>query len=227
MNTESTDPLAQAFGWIKRHMALVIVAVLVIAVGGAALIFFSWRNSINNEAYGQQRDVFKVYNQYQTALSTCLDQSRIAAQISTEEYDRFKDTVTPIIGARYDGEALTGDAAVSVLVESYPEVDRSLWKQFMSTALGCRANTGDVNDDLQRVAGDFDTWVHQGGVFEKMVRNNWPNDELKVTGLNGVLTGQDALDFIVTPLTTGEALNALKTHTMPDQDLFPSDESSE
>lgn len=206
----------------KYILPAVGIAVLVI-IAVSVFAFFSWKNAIDNNGYKRQRAVETQYNHYQTSLSTCLDKSRVGAGIASEEYDRIKDTLTAVVSARYKGGSpLDGDggALVSALAEAYPTIDNSLWKQLMTTVLGCRNEVAGVNNELQSLAGRFDTWSNTGGIFAKHYREKYPTDELKVAGLNGQLTGQAALDFIVTPLTTSEAGDALKNHTMPEQDLF-------
>lgn len=207
----------------KKYIPLVAgIAVLVVIVIGV-ISFLSWANSIDNDGYERQRDVVTQYNTYQTSLSNCLDKSKVGASIAGEEYDRLKDTLTAVVGVRYkDGSPLDGDggALVSALREAYPTIDNSLWKQVMDTAMGCRDEVAGVNNELQSLAGRFDKWRNTGGIFTKHYRSKYPTDELKVASLNGQLTGQAALDFIVNPLTTDEAADALKTHTMPEQDLF-------
>lgn len=215
--------------WITKNLKLVIVAVVVLVVGIIAFGIASWINSVNNTAFSKQRDVIAKYNIFQNELSTCLDNTRLAAGIAQEEYSQVSDMLESIVGARYGGDeadALSGDAFVSVLVEQYPEIDRSLWKQFMTKALGCRDQTKGVNGDLQALAGRFDTWTSTGSLLSKPIRNNYPDDRLKVQGPDGVLTGRDALDFIVTPITTADARDALVNKEMPDQsdDLFGGDE---
>jgi hypothetical protein len=219
-----TEPQANFVGWVKSHLSIVIGAAIAVVLLIIFLVFMSWKNGIHNEGFEKQRDVVTLYNNYQTALSTCLDQTNISSQVAAENLEQVKNALTAIVGARYSDEkgALSSDGPiVSALVEQYPEIDSSLWQQLMTTAVGCRAQVAGANGQLQHVAAKFDTWTHQGSWYAKAFRNNWPNDELKVVTLNGGVTGREALDFIVTPLTTGEAKNALLAHEMPNQDLFP------
>ena len=214
--------------WMKGHLKLVIglgalVGMLLAIVGIASSI-----NSIDNEGFEKQRDVLQQYNIYQTELSTCLDNTNIASQIAVEEYQQVKDVFTAIVGARYgdEGALSEGGAFVSALQEQYPEIDRSLWKQLMTTAVGCRNQVAGVNNELQSVASRFDKWCNTGGLWAKMFRSRYPTDELKVMSFSGPVTGQAALDFLTTPITTSEATNAIRTHEMPTQDLFPGGDPS-
>lgn len=217
--------------WLLDNKALVgvIAAVLVVAI--VLVGYLSWKNSINNEGFRRQREVVQQYNTYQTSLSTCLDNTRISSQVASQEFDQLKNVLTAAVSARYvdahgqpttASSALGGGQMISVLQEQYPNIDVSLWKQLMSEATGCRSQVAGVNDKLQFVAASFDTWTHQGSIFSKPVRQNWPNDELKVMSLQGPITGRAALDFLTLPITTGEATQAVQTHTMPSQQLFPS-----
>lgn len=213
--------LPQPLQWAREHLKLVITVAIAVALLIVVYAVISWTNGINNDGFGRQRDVVTLYNQYQTELSTCLDNTKIGARIAEEEYRQVENVLTAVVGARYrDAGALSGDSLVSALAEQYPQIDRSLWRQLMTVAIGCRQEVAGVNGQLQHVAGSFDRWASQGGVFEKLVRKNWPDDRLKVVGLNGTLTGRDALQFIITPITTAEAQRAVQTHEMPSQDLF-------
>lgn len=209
--------------WFSRNKGISIAAGVAAVIAIVVFSFASWVNSIHNEGWTKQRAVLQQYNTYQTSLSTCLDNSQVGAQIASQEYKQVKDVLTSIVSARYsDAGALNGSsgAFVSALQEQYPDIDRTLWKQLMTTAIGCRNQVADTNNELQSVAGRFDTWAHTGGIFERQFRSKFPNSDLVVIGLNGPMTGAAALTFLVTPITTGEATNAIRTHVMPEQDLF-------
>lgn len=223
MSTSEPDFVSAATSWVKNHVGIVVTALAVLLAIISVLVFLSWKNSIYNEGFGKQRAVLTQYNMYQTSLSTCLDQTNIGAQVASEEYEQVKNVLTTVVGARYgdEGALSEGGAFVSALAEQYPEIDRSLWKQLMTTALGCRSQVAGVNNELQALAGRFETWSRQGAWYAKPLRNNWPNGDLRVAGLTGPLSGQDALLFIITPITTGQATQAILTHEMPEQDLFP------
>lgn len=221
--------------WARKNVGLIagLVAIIVIAV--VVVGYLSWRKGINNDAFDRQRQVVSAYNNYQTELSNCLDKTGISAQVATTEYAQLKNTMTAIIAARYQtpdgqttraGGALGGGQLISALQEQYPQIDNSLWKELQTTAVGCRNQVAGSNKQLQFVAGNFDTWTNQGSIFSSPIRNNWPDERLKAFGLQGPLTGRDALDFIVQPITTGEATQAIRTHEMPSQQLFPSSSPS-
>lgn len=212
--------LNSALEWAEKHIVIIAVAVVSLVV---ILGTLSWVNGIDNEGYTKQRAVLQQYNVYQTELSTCLDNTSVASQIATEEYEQVKNVLTSIISARYgdEGALSEGGAFVSALQEQYPEIDRSLWKQLMTVAIGCRNQVAGVNNELQSVAARFETWTNTGGLFAKRFHNRYPTDELKVVGLTGPLSGQAALDFLTVPLTTAAATEAIRNHEMPSTDLFP------
>jgi hypothetical protein len=226
MNLTLTD----ASDWIKSHRRLLIAVVAIVVMLSIFWRIASWINDIDNKGFNRQRDVVKEYNIYQTQLSTCLDNTNISSQIAQAEYEQVKNALTAIVAARYkdaNGQptradsVLGGGALISALQEQYPEIDRSLWKQFMNTAIGCRNQVAGEMGKLQYVAGNFDTWANTGGLIEKRFRGRYPTDELKVIGLNGPLTGRPALEFLTQPVLTSDATNAVRTHEMPSQDLFP------
>lgn len=209
--------------WFRNHRGISIAVGVTAIVALLGFAFASWINAIHNDGWTRQRAVTQQYNVYQTSLSTCLDNSQVGAQIATEEYSQVKDLLTSVVSARYSDEGAlngTSGAFVSALQEQYPAIDRTLWKQLMTTAIGCRNQVADTNNELQSVAQRFDTWAHTGGIFAKPFRSKFPNTDLVVIGLNGPLTGEQALAFLVTPITTGEAATAIRTQQMPNQDLF-------
>jgi hypothetical protein len=221
--------------WLTKHKREIIAASVVVAALFITWLTLTWAQNIHNEGFKRQRQVSQQYNNYQTSLSTCLNTTDLSTQMASAEYAQFKDVMTAIISARYqtpDGQPTTADgvlgdgALISALQENYPDVDRSLWKQALATAVGCRNQVAGEMAHLQQVSASFDTWANTGNPISKHYRNNWPNDQLKVQGLLGELTGQDALDFLTQPVLTTSATQAIRTHTMPDQPLFPSSSSS-
>lgn len=225
----ASDPLTSVLNWAKKHWkALVAGIVAVFLVVVIPLATFSWINGINNRGYEWQRNTLSMYQGVQQSLGTCLGNTVIGAQVAQEERESLKDTLTGVISRRYptDSQGKVDVQSAGVLItavqEQYPTIPNDLFKQLMTNAVGCRNEFSGEMKDLQAYAGRFEIWAHQGGIFEKKVRNNWPNDLLKVTGMRGeVLTGAEAIVFLTTPITTQEAADAVLTHRLPNQELFP------
>lgn len=212
--------------WGKWIGAVLIVA-LVMSVFGV----LNWQRSVRAQGETYQYNVGAKYQNVQTQLGTCLDNTVLSAQIAEQERQSLKETLTAVIQARYtnsngetlditstDGQAL----AIRVLQEAYPNVSPDLYKQLMTVAVGCRNQVAGVQQDLQIYAANFKSWTKSGSFLGGIIRESFPNGSLKVQGLNGELTGQAALDFITEPITTQAASDAMKNKQMPEQTLFPS-----
>ena len=211
---------------LKPWMIISAVLVGIVLVG---LIMASWINSVKNEGFTLQRAVITKYQGVETELSTCLDNSMVAAGVAQKERDTLKDVLIGTASARYqDGSGKAVDPAnsqiaINVIVEAYPQITDELFRQLMTISTGCRNQVKGAQQDLQAYGGRFDTWTQTGPWYEKWLRNDYPDDRLKVTGTNGSqVTARDALDFIVTPISTGEAKDAVTSKNMPNQQLFPS-----
>lgn len=224
----SNDELKQGSsvtGWLKGHIPLVGIIVGVLVVALIALGIAGWMNGIQNDGITRQNEVVSVYNDMKIELSTCLDNSMQAAGIAQQERSTLQDILIGTASARYkDG---TGPAnsqiAITAIQEAYPNVSDALFKQLMTIVVGCRNQVAGAQSKLQYIGNGFSTWTQTGGVFEKMVRAQFPDSRLKVIGIDGhAITGRDALEFITQPILTGDADQASKTHTMPAQTLFPS-----
>lgn len=211
--------------WVRHHIPLVSTLVGILVVGLIALGVAGWVNGIQNDGITRQNEVVAVYNEMKIELSTCLDNSMQAAGIAQQERSTLQDVLVGTASARYQNG--TGPAnsqiAITAIQEAYPNVSDALFKQLMTIVVGCRNQVAGAQDKLQYVGNGFSTWTQTGGVFEKMVRAQFPDSRLKVIGIDGrAITGRDALDFIIQPILTGDADQAGKTHTMPAQTLFPS-----
>lgn len=217
----------QAPVW-KRPITLIIAGVVVLAVV-VGLVFVGWVNGVKNEGISRQNDVITKYRGLETTLSTCLDNSMTAAGIAQQERNSLKDILIGTASARYqnaDGTVNTGipdntSIAFSAVHEAYPTVSDDLFRQLMTTAIGCRNQVSGVQQDLQALGNRFLTWTQTGSVFEKGIRSDFPDDRLAVIGPDGEkLYGADALEFIVTPISTQEAKDAMTSKVQPSQDLF-------
>lgn len=230
-NEELGKPPFDFVAWIKGHIPLVatVVAVVVLALG--TIGFLNWQRGVAQQGYEWQNSVMVKYQKVQTTLSTCLDNTLTSAQIAQQERQSLRDTLTAVVQARYvdaNGNAIdvntqAGQAVIiKVIQEAYPNVSPDLFKQLMTVAVGCRNEVAGAQEDLQAYAGRFQTWTKGGNIFDGVIREGFPNDELQVQGLDGVIKGKAALRFIAEPILTSEASTASKTHQMPTQTLFPS-----
>jgi hypothetical protein len=205
-----------------------IITAVVAAVMVFTLAFFNWQRAARAEGYDWQNGAKAKYQAVQTQLSTCLDNSLQAANIAQQERASLKDVLVGTISARYQdnkGQAVNpanSQLVISAVQEAYPQVSNELFKQLMTIATGCRNQVAGAQQDLQAYAARFKTWTKTGNIFVGAIREGFPNDEFAVQGLNGKLTGNEALEFVAEPIITGAADEAAKTKQMPNQQLFPS-----
>jgi|GEM_PF-2751272 len=217
--------------WLMSHIPLVASIIGVVVLSLIVLSFLNWQRGVSQQGYEWQNNTYVKYQQVQTTLSTCLDNTMISAQIAQQERQSLRDTLTAVVQARYvdaNGNAIdvntqAGQAVIiKVIQEQYPNVSPDLFKQLMTVAVGCRNEVSGAQQDLQAYAGRFQTWIRGGNIFDGAIRESFPNDDLQVQGLNGTLTGKEALRFIAEPILTSEATTASKTKQMPTQSMFPS-----
>lgn len=216
---------------LKKHrVAFGITAGVVVLTLVAWLIIASVRRSTDKQGYALQRDVLTAQHQMEISLSTCLDKTNIASQVTQQEYEAIKEILTSAVAARYvdsHGNGTRADAAlgggqfVSVLAERYPNIDTSGWTHLLNVAVGCRTDFAGTQDQLQTLAGNFEKWTHGGSIFTDSIRRQWPNKELKAYDAvhNQWLYAQDALDWYTQPILTSDAKQGIDTHTMPSQSI--------
>lgn len=220
--------------FVKKNRILVgVVAVLLIAVLVVWLIVASVQRSTDRQGYALQRDVLTAQHDMEISLSTCLDKTNVASQVTQQQYEAIKEILTSAVSARYvdaNGNGTRADAAlgggqfVSALSEQYPQIDTSTWTHLLNVAVGCRTDFAGAQDQLQTLAGNFEKWTHGGSIFTDSIRRQWPNNELKAYDSvhNTWLYGKDALDWYTQPILTSDTQHAVDTHTMPSQTLQPS-----
>lgn len=222
---------SQPQNWLQRNFKMVIGGAAVLVIIGIVIGFLGWQRAVREEGYTRQINTATLYKAVQTKLSACLDKTMTSVQIADRERTSLKDTLTAVVQARYvdangnpvDINTAGGQALmIKIVQEAYPTVSNDLFKQLMTIASGCRDEVTGAQLRLQAYAGDFQSWTKGGGPFEGMIREEFPNDELQVEGLNGTLTGKAALRFIAEPISTEEAGKAMRTKVMPQQTLFPS-----
>ncbi len=208
--------------WVKKHVPLVVAAAVVVVIG---LVTLLWTQSVANEGKKQQYDIVQLQTRVETSISTCLDTGRIQAQVAQQEFAALKDVLVNVTAARYeggDGALSQGGALISALQENYPQIDQSTWRKLSDVIVGCRQDIKDAQDQLQGNVNRFRNWTTGGVFLEPIIRNNFPNELLVTTDrtTGAKLTGKDALDYLSRVISVQDAKEAMKTGTLPDQDLF-------
>ena len=199
-----------------------LLAIIAIAIG------LSWANGIDNDGVGRQRQLLTVNNHMEIELSNCLDTTMVAAGIAEQERASVMQILVGTASARYGDGVQPGDSTVTLTAirEAYPGISDELYRQLMSVAIGCRNQTAGAQQKVQALGGEFDTWTQQGGVIEKALglRTKFPDERLVATGPGGTkLTGREALDHFITPITTKETKQAAEDREMPQQTFGPKD----
>ncbi len=224
VNENIDDPQPQ--NWLQSNFKLVAISAAVIVAIVSVFGFLNWQRSINAAGYEWQNNALAKYQGIQTTLSTCLDNTRMGAQVAERERQTIIDGMKAIVAARTANhqEAIPGDATVFVnaVAEAYPQISSDLYKQLLTVAVGCRNEVNGAQKDMQSYAARFKTWTKEGNVLEGNIREQFPNAELVVQGPNGPLTGKAALESMATPIITKEAGDATTNKTMPTENPFPS-----
>lgn len=203
---------------------ILFIGLPLIAIIGLVIAVMSWMNNIENDGFERQRSIIQVNNGVEIELSNCLDKSMVAAGIAQEERDSVREILIGTATARYEGDSQPGDSMITInaIRESYPEISDELYRQFMTAVLGCRNETADAQKKVQAFGSSFDTWTQTGSIFEKPFRSQYPDERLTVIGPDGSeLTGREALDHIITPISTDEAKQATRDRKLPQQSFGP------
>ena len=214
--------LAKKYWWV---IALAVVVVVVIVVIGVI-------NTIKgtfNEGERQEQTLTALYNESINSLSTCLDQGRVAAQVSQEEFEQLKGVLTEVVGVRYQegddvSEVLGGGSAFSAIVEAYPQIDQRSWQNLQTTVVGCRDEFQGSQDRIQANAANYEKWRVTDDAFNWWIKDQFPSDELTVTLPSGTpLYGRAAFEHITRVVTVAEANLAFESGMLGEQDLFGED----
>ncbi len=214
--------------WVQRNFKWVVAGVIALVVAFIGLGIANWNRAVNADGHERQNNLMALHQGIETKLGTCLDNTDLAIQIAERERATLKETLKAVVSARYvdangkpvDVGTPAGQAImINVIKEAYPNVSPDLFKQLMTVAVGCRNEVAGAQTRLQGYAADFLSWRKQGNIVEGSIREQYPNDELVVQGLNGELKGMAALRFMVEPISTAEAKETMKTKVMPRQQL--------
>lgn len=218
-NVQKFMELIKKYKWAAAIAVLLVLGLIVYGV-------MSWHNGIMNTGREKQRDLVTLNRGIETSLSNCLDSGATAAKVVLQQNTSLKDLYVKTAAARYENdsaanEAIRGGSMFSAIRESYPTIDQKTWNDLLTLVVACRKDVKDAQDRLQHDAGEFDKWRTTGGVIERTVRNNFPNDELTATDQKGnVLIGDAALKYLTKVISIADAKSAMDTGKMPEQDLF-------
>ena len=216
-----------------RKIALIGLPILLVII---LLGWWGWasnQNSVENDGKSRQRDLVTLQARVATALSTCLDNSKIASQIAITQTAEVRKTIVDAVSAQYaTKDGATSDKVTQVgirnsfvaMQQRYPQVDTKVWDHLITVATGCRNEVKGEQDHLQQNAGVFDKWRSTGDLIDRQFRREFPTNDLVATNpLTGeVYHGKQAMAFLTRLIITGEAKTAIGNGTMPDQTLFPS-----
>lgn len=210
-----------------KIIKFVVIPVAALLLFGLTIVLpaLSWHNNIENEGIGYQTKVSAQYDIVKESLSSCLDMTALGADIAEAERSSLRDILIGVVTARSAQSVDPGQSQTTFLAmqEAYPEISDELYRQLMTTAIGCRKQFSDDQHQMIKIATDFEEWMTTGGLFAKQVRGaKFPTDGLVAIGPNGqTLTGSEALAHMKTPIILGAAEEAAQTGTMPQQTIRP------
>ena len=220
--------------WIAKNKVLFGVLLGLVIVGLLVVIGVVGVNSytlgIRNEGERQEQDLTALSNEARISLSTCLDQGTIAAQVTKEEYKTIKEILVETTSARYvDASGKPTDASgvlgggklISALQENYPQVDQRDWQNLQTLVVGCRDEFQGSQDHIQAAAAAYNKWRVSDDILNQGIKSQFPSNQLVVVKPDGTkLHGQDAYDYITTPISTADANKAFESGVLDPQDLF-------
>ncbi len=228
---EPFDPI----DWLKKYWKPVaIVVVLVIAVVSVIGIL-NWRRGVRAEGYEWQNYSMAKYQKIDTTAGNCFNSTLVSAQIAEEERQSLMETLKETVkGWSFDengnqldmGTPASAGLAINALRAAYPNVSNELFDKLQTTAVKCRADIADAQLDLQAYTARFKTWTKSSDIITGSIREDFPNEELRIEGPNGDLTGMAALEFMATPISSDDVKQMLQDKALPDQQLFGDDEAT-
>lgn len=228
--------------WFNKNKKLVIIAGSIIAaIVVVLLVWLSIATAINNtrnEGEVLENKLTATYNKSVLSLGTCIDEGRVAAQVTEKEYATVKAILVETAAARYvtvDGErtnatdALGGGQFISALHEEYPEIDQRSWQNLQTLVVGCRERFKGTQEEIQFRAASFENWIELDDPIGGWIKDEFPSDDLKIQvyqDLNGngieddYLYGEDAFTRIMNPVTAEGAKIAFDSGVLEEQDVF-------
>lgn len=222
-----------ATGWFARNTKLVVIAAAVVAVIIAVLMIVQYNFTVRNEGEAMQEDVEALYKQSQNSLSACIDQGMVSAQVTQQERESLRDTLTEVASARYTDASgnptnasgvLGGGQLISMLQENYPQVSDRLFLSLQTTVVGCRKEFQGTQDRLAVFTRDYNNWRQTDNLLNFSIKQEFPSETLDVKNLTTgeTITGAPALAYMTRAITVEAAKEAFESGTLGEQDLFGS-----
>lgn len=218
----------------KKYKVLIIVIAALVAVAIVVITVVNSIFALRNEGERYENIVIQAHRNSVTSLSACLDEGRVAAQVTEAEFDKVEDILVNVAAARYvddEGNATSAAGAlgdgrlISAIQESYPEIDQRSWQNLQTLVVGCREEFQGTQERVFQEAKILENWRDSDDLFNSWIKSSFPSDNLVITKPSGEkLTGVAALDFITQGVTTEEAQLAFETGTVEEQDLGFGDE---
>jgi hypothetical protein len=216
--------------WIKKNNILVIVLAALVVMAIIVVSIISYTFAIRNEGERREQRMTQLYSQSVNSLSTCIDQGRIAAQVSEREFETLKGILVGVAAARYvDGagndtdasEVIGGGQLFSAVIENYPSIDQRSWQNLQTVVVGCRDEFQGAQDRTLNEARTYNEWRVTDDMFNSQIKADFPSDELKVVTADGEsLYGLAAYDRITRVVAVSDATMAFETGELGEQDLF-------
>lgn len=212
--------------WIKKHKTVVIIGSIALVVVIVALVIINSIFATRNQGEQFEQRMSQLYSSAVNSLSTCLDQGEVAAQVTSEEFDRLKDIMVGVAASRYENEsdateALGGGSAFSAVVENYPSINQDSWQNLQTVVVGCRDEFQGSQDRVLNEARLFNEWRVTDDVFNSWIKAEFPSNELVITtGTGERLYGPAAYDRITRVVAVGEAVTAYETGVLETQELY-------
>jgi hypothetical protein len=215
--------------WIKKNRLLVIVLAAIVLVVIIVVSFVSYTFSVRNDGERREQRLTQMYNQSIISLSTCIDQGRVGAEVTQQEFDSLKEILVGVTSARYVNESAADDVIgggqlFSAVVENYPTIDQRSWQNLLTIVVGCRDEFQGTLDRTQNEARTYNEWRVTDDIFNSWIKADFPSDELKIVTAEGEsFYGQAAYDRITRVVVVGEANAAFDTGELGEQSLFGED----
>ncbi|MCA9308884.1 hypothetical protein KC973_00750 [Candidatus Saccharibacteria bacterium] len=216
--TQTNKP---AFDWreYKGYIFGGIAVLVFLSIIGVLIV----KNGVVNERNTQEKGLNSMYLSAQNELSSCLDKSKQAANVTTAEADKLEDALSEAIKGRYEGETTaqsTPGALFSAIVEDYPELDTfdNAFSRAFTVIVGCRENYKNVQNQLLDKLQSYESW--RTGSFTSRTFANAPSGNLEARIGNKKVTGQEALDQMFTIVLVQDAINAYETGVLDVDESF-------
>ena len=200
--------------------------VAVSAVGGVPLLLVVGllvKNSAINERNVQESGLNSMYLTAQNELSSCLDKSKQAANITKAQAATMTDALTDVIKGRYSESSTakpTSGAMFSAIVEDYPDMKpyADAFASAYSVIIGCREDYKNVQNQLLSRLASYEAW--RTGSLTARTFANAPSDQLQARIGTQKVIGQEALDQMFLIVIVKDTIEAYESGVLEQEDLF-------